>query len=98
MSRRRNRTSDSSQKGSLKDLAWLFRYLLPYKRYFFPALIALFVTATLALAFPYYMGKLIGGATGMQVLQGGQTLDAEKVAAEINPIALTLLAVLALQA
>ena len=98
MSRRRNRTSESSDKGSLRDLAWLFRYLLPYKRYFFPALVALFVTATLALAFPYYMGKLIGGATGMQVLQGGQMLDAEKVASEINPIALTLLSVLALQA
>jgi ATP-binding cassette subfamily B protein len=98
MSRRRNRSSDSTDKGSLKDLLWLFRYLLPYKRYFFPALIALFVTATLALAFPYFMGKLIGGATGMQVLQGGQILDADKVAKEINPIALTLLSVLALQA
>ena len=89
---------ETRERGSLKELAWLLRYLLPYRRYFFPAMVALFITATLALAFPYFMGKLVGGATGMQMLEGGQTLDKEKVAEEINPIALTLIIVLAVQA
>lgn len=92
------KTSESGKRGSLKEMGWLFAYLLPYKRFFFPALVALFVTATLALAFPYFMGKLVGGASGVQMLGGGQAVDASEVADRINPIALMLLGALALQA
>ena len=96
--RRRTETEASADRGSMKQVGWLLGYLLPYRTYFFPAMVALFVTATLALAFPYFMGKLVGGATQMQMLEGGSALDAEQVAQKINPIALTLLGALALQA
>jgi len=95
---RKKQRGEKGERGSLKEMGWLFAYLLPYKRYFFPALIALFVTATLALAFPYFMGQLVGGATGMQALGGETEIDPAKVADSINPIARTLLIVLALQA
>ena len=99
-SKRSRKSGDDSEsdRGSLRQTGWLLGYLMPYKRYFFPAMVALFVTATLALAFPYFMGKLVGGATGMQVIEGGVVLDAQKVAEKINPIALMLLVALALQA
>ena len=100
MSRRKKSPErDSGERGSLREVGWLFAYLLPYRRFFFPALVALFVTATLALAFPYFMGKLVGGATGMRMLGGGgEAVDAAQVAERINPIALMLLGALALQA
>ena len=71
----------------------LFTYLQPYRGVFIPAMIALFTTAALSLAFPYYMGSLIGGAVG-----SGGTLDVEEVGKNINKVTLTLLVFLFLQA
>ncbi len=72
----------------------MFRYLKPYGRYFFPALICLFITAGLSLAFPYFMGELIGGSMG----RGGEVAERGSVVANINRVAITLACVLGLQA
>ncbi len=50
-----------SRKVSLKEAFGLYHYLGRYRGIFVPSLIALFVTAGLSLAFPYFLGSLIGG-------------------------------------
>jgi len=45
---------------SLKDAMGLYGYMSRYKRIFIPSLIALYTTAALSLAFPYFLSKLIG--------------------------------------
>ena len=75
----------------------LYRYLDRYRGIFLPSLVALFVTAGLSLAFPYYLSRLIGGAPG-EMLQEGAELDVEAVLAQINHTVLTLIGILALQA
>ena len=72
----------------------LYSYLGPYRKIFIPSLIALFVTAGLSLAFPYFLGSLIGSP--QEALQAG--IDPGKVRDNINRVVLTLLSVLAVQA
>ena len=72
----------------------LYSYLGAYRRIFIPSLIALFVTAGLSLAFPYFLGSLIGSP--QEALQAG--VDPGKVRDNINRVVLTLLSVLAVQA
>ncbi|MDA7880802.1 ABC transporter transmembrane domain-containing protein [Akkermansiaceae bacterium] len=72
----------------------LYSYLGAYRKIFIPSLIALFITAGLSLAFPYYLGSLIGSP--QEALQEG--IDPELVKKNINKVVLTLLGVLALQA
>lgn len=76
------------------SLRWVLGYLLREKRVFIPSLVALFVTAGLSLAFPYFLGKLIGGPSDALANQ----LDPAEVIAKSNTIVLQLLGVLALQA
>ncbi len=79
---------------SLREAYQLFGYLVPYKRYFIPAFLALFITAGLSLVFPYLMGSLVGRSMG-----GGQAgVDVEAVSRNINSVTMTLAGVLALQA
>ncbi len=77
------------RKGGLRHL---LRYLRPYRRDFTIAMIALFITAGLALVFPYMMGLLVGGSMGK-----GE-VDTSYVGENINRIAGILVAALALQA
>lgn len=72
----------------------LYSYLGAYRKIFIPSLIALFVTAALSLAFPYFLGSLIGSP--QEALQAG--VDPGKVRDNINRVVLTLLSVLAVQA
>lgn len=72
---------------------WVLGYLLREKVVFFPSLVALMITAILALAFPYFLGKLIGSPA--DALRN--ELDPSEVLAESNRVLLRLLAVLALQ-
>lgn len=72
----------------------LYSYLGNYRSIFIPSLIALFVTAGLSLAFPYYLGKLIGSP--QEAL--GRGVDPEVVRSHINEVIVTLLSVLAVQA
>ncbi len=80
--------------GSLSPLRRVFGYLWLERRVFLPSLAALFLTAVLALAFPYFLGKLIGGPSDAL----NRELDAGEVLAQSNKVVLQLLAVLGLQA
>lgn len=71
-----------------------YGYLANYKKTFYPALVALFITAGLSLAFPYFLSQLIGGVK----FGGEEMLDVDHVKANINRTVLTLVGVLALQA
>jgi ABC transporter fused permease/ATP-binding protein len=80
---------------TLTGSMWILRYLRPYGRFFYPALVALFLTSALALVFPYMMGELIGGS-----IQGSSdaSVDPEEVANNVNQVVLILGVALALQA
>lgn len=83
--------STSQPASSLK---WVLGYLMREKIIFIPSLAALFITAGLSLAFPYFLGKLIGGPSDALANQ----LDPQEVLARSDTIILQLLAVLAIQA
>jgi|TARA_B110000879_G_scaffold212427_1_gene308624 ABC-type multidrug transport system fused ATPase/permease subunit len=72
----------------------LYHYLGPYKKIFVPSVIALFFTGGLSLAFPYYLGSLIGSP--QEALREGG--DAAHIAANIDRVVMTLLAILCVQA
>lgn len=76
------------------SLKWIGGYLMQEKAIFVPSLFALFFTAALSLAFPYFIGQLVGGPA--DALK--QEIDAELVLERSNQIVITLLCILALQA
>jgi len=88
------KSEKKSRKIDWKKTFGLYSYLGNYRKIFIPSLIALFVTAGLSLAFPYYLGSLIGSP--QEALSNG--VDPESVRDNINRVVLTLLGVLALQA
>jgi ABC-type multidrug transport system fused ATPase/permease subunit len=90
---KKNVDNDEADEG-LSELLKLVIYLNPYRLYFYSALVCLFLTAALSLAFPYLMGILIGGSMG-----GGDSIaDPKCVEENINRVALILVTVLAVQA
>ena len=91
---------DAPEKNRRISALSFYGYLDRYRAVFLPSLIALFVTAGLSLAFPYYLSKLIGIPAGSfaEALQASDTLDVESVSASINRTVLTLLVILAVQA
>ena len=90
---KKNVDNDEADEG-LSELLKLVTYLNPYRLYFYSALVCLFLTAALSLAFPYLMGILIGGSMG-----GGDSIaDPKCVEENINRVALILVTVLAVQA
>ena len=74
-------------------MRWMLGFLKPYRRHFWPAMIALFLTSGLALAFPFFMSQLLADPSADVA---GNHLDS--VAKNIDRIALTLAACLAVQA
>jgi ATP-binding cassette, subfamily B, bacterial len=88
------RMSDPKPKKSISSHRWILGYLMKEKAVFIPSLAALFFTAMLSLAFPYFLGKLVGGPS--DALK--QSIDPQIVLARSNEIILQLVAVLALQA
>ena len=86
------------KKGSvgktLKDALGLYGYMGKYRSIFLPSLIALFITAALSLAFPFFLADLIGGSMGAE----RDTIDKEMLAGKINKVVLSLVGVLFLQA
>ncbi len=52
----------NSRRLSLKEIYWIFAYLKPYQKWFWPAIFCMFFTAGLALVWPYMISKLIGGS------------------------------------
>ncbi|GAA5484753.1 ABC transporter ATP-binding protein [Haloferula sargassicola] len=79
---------------SADGLRWVLSYLKPHRAVFLPSMLALFITAGLALAFPWFMKELFGGT--VEKLRNG--ISAEAVLAEANRVILALLVVLAVQA
>ncbi len=84
----------AENRSPISSHRWILSYLLLEKKIFIPSLIALFVTAGLALAFPYFLKELIGNPA--DALQN--EVEPELILARINDIVLKLLAVLFLQA
>jgi ABC-type multidrug transport system fused ATPase/permease subunit len=81
----------------LREAARLLAYLLPYHRKFLAAHLCLLVASLSGLAFPFFTGRLIDGASrGL----GGLAADTRWAldAASINTTAMLLLLVLAVQA
>lgn len=78
----------------LSSYQWILGYLLREKTVLFPSLAALFITAILSLAFPYFLAKLTGSPSDALRNQ----VPVETVLAESNRVVLQLLSVLALQA
>jgi ATP-binding cassette subfamily B protein len=86
--------SVAEKKSPISSNRWIFSYLLTEKKIFIPSLIALFMTAGLSLAFPYFLKELIGNPVdSMQ-----NAVPPEEILAKINEIILKLIAVLFLQA
>lgn len=75
---------------------WILGYLMREKAVFIPSLIALFVTAGLSLAFPWFLKELVGNP--VDAFRGQGHVDPQKVLEQSNAVALKLLAALALQA
>ena len=79
---------------AISSLRWVLGYLMKEKAVFLPSLAALFLTAMLSLAFPWFLKELIGNPT--DAFKAG--LDPAAVLAKSNRVVLELVAVLALQA
>ena len=92
--RKREGKSEEGKSGRKLAVLGFYGYLANYKKTFYPALLALFVTAALSLAFPYFLSQLIGPVK----FGDAQGLDVEQVKANINHTVLILVGVLALQA
>jgi ATP-binding cassette subfamily B protein len=73
---------------------WVLGYLMREKRIFLPSLAALFFTAGLSLAFPWFLKELIGNPADAM----NQGIPVEEVLEKSNRVVLQLVAVLALQA
>lgn len=83
--------------GGLREAVRLFGYVLPYRRKFVAAQLCLLVSSLAGLAFPYFTGRLIDGAS--RALGGGLAGTAWPVGtAGINTTALLLMLVLTVQA
>ncbi|MDP0490829.1 MAG: ABC transporter transmembrane domain-containing protein [Verrucomicrobiota bacterium JB023] len=97
----RSRESEGAENTKKDRWAFLgfYRYLGNYKAVFIPSMVALFLTAGLSLAFPYFLSQLIGGTSGgVELLRDAETVDPKLIQEGINRTILTLLGILALQA
>lgn len=86
--------SDSPRKPSISSNRWILGYLMREKAVFLPSLLALFLTAMLSLAFPYFLKELVGNPS--DALK--RSVDPALILERSNRIVLELLAVLGLQA
>ncbi|MEZ7957213.1 MAG: ABC transporter ATP-binding protein [Rubritalea sp.] len=89
------------QKGkagkSLKDAMGLYGYMDRYKHIFIPSLFALYTTAALSLAFPYFLSKLIGKSMVAGGSGGDAAASKADIIANVNVIVLWLIGALLLQ-
>jgi ATP-binding cassette, subfamily B, bacterial len=72
---------------NLKNLMGIFRFILPYKWRFLVGILALLLSSTTMLSFPYFAGMLLDIASGKQV----------EYFSTINQVALALIFILVLQ-
>lgn len=88
-------TEEGGKKsGRRLEVLGFYGYLANYKSTFYPAMVALFLTALLSLAFPFFLSHLIGGVN----FGNAEELDIARVKEGINRTVLILIAVLAVQA
>ena len=80
-------------KKPLSSHRWVLGYLMREKAVFLPSLAALFLTAVLSLAFPWFLKELIGNPA--DALRNG--VDPAQVVEKSNRIVLMLVGVLAVQ-
>ena len=85
--------SEPKLKKPLSSHRWILSYLMQEKFVFLPSLAALFFTAVLSLAFPYFLKELIGNPT--DALRNG--VDPALVLEKSNRVVLMLISVLAIQ-
>jgi ATP-binding cassette, subfamily B, bacterial len=83
-----------SPKNFLSSHRWVLSYLMQEKAIFLPSLAALFFTAMLSLAFPWFLKELIGDPA--EAYRNG--VNAQQVLEKSNRVVLELVAVLGLQA
>ncbi len=86
--------SQPKPRKSISSHRWILGYLMKEKAIFFPSLFALFFTAMLSLAFPWFLKELIGNPT--DALKNG--VDPQAILAKSDRVVLSLVAVLAVQA
>ena len=88
------RKAETEKKSDIKgSLGWVMSYVRPYRKIFIPSLIALFVTAALALAFPFFLKDLVGDPA--DAWKGGG--DAAATRDKADQVIFWLLGALALQ-
>jgi ABC-type multidrug transport system fused ATPase/permease subunit len=87
-------TEKKSRRIDWKKTFGLYSYLGKYRKIFIPSVVALFVTGGLSLAFPYFLGSLIGSP--QEAMQEGA--DPSEVGEKINKVVSTLLVILCVQA
>ncbi|MEM1296969.1 MAG: ABC transporter transmembrane domain-containing protein, partial [Verrucomicrobiota bacterium] len=78
---------------NLKKTLWIFSYLGRYKMMFIPGIIAVLITAGMAMAFPILMGELIGEAMNSNSPEGREAL-----LETVNRVAVILVIILSVQA
>ncbi|PWJ33683.1 ABC transporter ATP-binding protein [Sediminitomix flava] len=66
LSKKKGEKEPAIGKEGFRALWGIFRFILPYKHYFIPGLICLFFSSTILMAFPYFIGELIGEAVKIQ--------------------------------
>lgn len=88
------KSEKKSRRIDWKKTFGLYSYLGKYRKIFIPSIIALFFTGALSLAFPYYLGSLIGSP--QEAMQNG--VESSKVSEQINRVVATLLIILCIQA
>jgi ATP-binding cassette, subfamily B, bacterial len=86
--------STPTSKKLMSSHRWVLGYLMQEKAIFLPSLAALFFTAILSLAFPWFLKELVGDPA--EAYRNG--VNAQQVLEKSNRVVLQLVAVLGLQA
>jgi ABC-type multidrug transport system fused ATPase/permease subunit len=85
-------------KQSLSELKFVFRFLKPYRKYFFGGLFFISLSAFSTMAFPFLMGKMIGAVSNAEVKLPGNNsgmFDGFSMGKEQWPLNVTLLLIFA---
>ena len=85
-------------KQSLSELKFVFRFLKPYRKYFFGGLFFISLSAFSTMAFPFLMGKMIGAVSNAEVKLPGSSngmFDGFSMGKEQWPLNVTLVLIFA---
>jgi ABC-type multidrug transport system fused ATPase/permease subunit len=85
-------------KQSLSELKFVFRFLKPYRKYFFGGLFFISLSAFSTMAFPFLMGKMIGAVSNSEIKLPGNNsgmFDGFSMGKEQWPLNVTLILIFA---